>query len=146
MYLPYCDTLPPNGIVEVCHHWLGWWLVWPKDIIYTNHKELSIEHKRSQRIKTQQISLKDTNSKIWFAESYPCYSPLNMLIFLKFTKLTHSPLADNGGNFESVTFEYIFEYVRIKFVSNSCEITGRWMPQNTFHDKLILVQVMVWRR
>ena len=33
-------------------------------------------------------------------------------------------------------------HARIKFTSTSCEITLRWMPQNTFGNKSTLVQVM----
>ena len=32
----------------------------------------------------------------------------------------------------------------IKFMSASCEIALRWMPQNTFDNKSTLVQVMAW--
>ena len=39
---------------------------------------------------------------------------------------------------KSVILEHI---LRIKFMSTSCEITFRWMPQNTFNDKSWLVQV-----
>ena len=33
-----------------------------------------------------------------------------------------------------------------KIMSTSCEIALRWMPQNTFDDKSMLVQVMAWCR
>ena len=34
--------------------------------------------------------------------------------------------------------------LRIKFMSTSYDIALRWMPQNIFHDKSTLVQVMAW--
>ena len=46
-----------------------------------------------------------------------------------------------GSNFKSVITEHILQ---IKFISTSCEIPPSSMPQNTFNDKLKLVQVMVW--
>ena len=36
--------------------------------------------------------------------------------------------------------------LQIKFMGIFCEITLRWMPQNTFDDKSTLVQVMTWCR
>ena len=46
-----------------------------------------------------------------------------------------------GSKFKRVIFELLSW---IMFLSTSCEITLRWMPQNTFHGKSILAQVMAW--
>ena len=45
------------------------------------------------------------------------------------------------GNLKSVISEHC---LRIKFLSSSCEIDLRWMPQNTFDDKSTLVWAMAW--
>ena len=45
-----------------------------------------------------------------------------------------------GSDFKSVFSEHMLQ---IKFMS-ICEIALRWMPQNSFDDKSILVQVMAW--
>ena len=44
-----------------------------------------------------------------------------------------------GRNFQSVVSEHMFQ---MKFMSTSCEIADRSMPQNTFDEKSTLVQVM----
>ena len=49
---------------------------------------------------------------------------------------------DRCGDFKSVSEQMLW----IKFVDTSCEIAIRRTPQNTFHDKLTLVRVMVWCR
>ena len=36
--------------------------------------------------------------------------------------------------------------LQVKFMSNPCDITLWWMPQNTYDDKLTLGQVMAWCR
>ena len=46
-----------------------------------------------------------------------------------------------GSNFKSVIFKYMLQ---IKFMSASCGIAPRWMPQNIFDDESTLVQEMVW--
>ena len=42
-----------------------------------------------------------------------------------------------------VTVMY-YHMLWIQFMGTSCEIALRWMPQNTFDGKSILVQVMAW--
>ena len=37
-----------------------------------------------------------------------------------------------GSNFKSVIFEH---KLRVKFMSTSCEIALKWMPQDAFDDK-----------
>ena len=44
-----------------------------------------------------------------------------------------------GSNFKSVISKHM---LRIKFMSTSCQIDLRWIPQNTFDDKSTLIQVM----
>ena len=44
-----------------------------------------------------------------------------------------------GNNFKRVIFKYMSW---IMFMNTSCKIALRWMPQNTFDDKSIWVQVM----
>ena len=39
-----------------------------------------------------------------------------------------------------------YKSFKTKFMITSCEIAFRRMPQNTFHDKLTLVQLMAWCR
>ena len=48
-----------------------------------------------------------------------------------------------GRNCKSLIFEHI---LRINFMSTSCEIAFRWMPQNTFDDYSTLVWVVAWCR
>ena len=48
------------------------------------------------------------------------------------------------SNFKSAISEHMLQ---IKFMSTSCEIALRWIPQNTFDvDKSSLVQLMAWCR
>ena len=54
-------------------------------------------------------------------------------------ELTYGPV----GSYKSVISERMSW---INFMSISCQITLRWMPQNTFDDKSTLVQVMAWCR
>ena len=48
-----------------------------------------------------------------------------------------------GSYFKPVISKHI---LRIEFPGTSFAITFRWMPQNTFEDKSILVPVMAWCR
>ena len=47
------------------------------------------------------------------------------------------------GNFKYVISEHGLGF---KFMSMSCEIELRWMPQNIFDDKSTLFQLVVWCR
>ena len=54
-----------------------------------------------------------------------------------------NPLAPGrcASMFKSIILEHMLQ---IKFMIISCEISVRWMPQNTFDDRSTLVQVMAW--
>ena len=45
-----------------------------------------------------------------------------------------------GRNLNSVTSQHMLWNKSM----GTCEIALRWMPENTFHDKSSLVQIMVW--
>ena len=47
-----------------------------------------------------------------------------------------------GSNFKSVISKHIIWW--INFMSTSCEIVLKWMPQNTFNEKSTLVQITAW--
>ena len=44
----------------------------------------------------------------------------------------------------SVKSKWVEHVSLFKFESTPCEIALEWMTQNTFDDKSILIQVMVW--
>ena len=71
--------------------------------------------------------------KLWLTH-YQCVSQKTSAMFVTGPGKCH-------GNFKSTISEHLWW---IKFMSTSCKIALRWMPQITFDDKLTLVQVMAW--
>ena len=79
------------------------------------------------------FSFKKTHLKMSFRKWRPFCLSLNVL--------THWPPGRCGSNSKGVISKHI---LHTKFMSTSFDTGLRWMPQNTFIDKLTLVQVMSW--
>ena len=72
-----------------------------------------------------------------------CWLCIGILFNLYIYMIKHLQRNEKRGDnkFKSAILKYVLQ---MKFMSTSCEITLRWMPQNMFNEKSTLVQVMAW--